>query len=165
MYVYTWCCRRRVAESNEPQLVHTHKHNKRIYTNKQRRDVSFFLFVCFFLSSTFVLLFIFSLFFFNNKNKKGLHHGQPASAILNCLLAHQLCAEDPSCKSMETVIQHICGPETGTLTHTQHYSTVIFKYFLRLDGPIFLCILWWAKGIRKKTKKQGQQRNIRDFIQ
>jgi hypothetical protein len=44
----------------------------------------------------------------------GLHQGQPASAILNCLLAHQLCAEDPSCKSIETVIQHICGPETGT---------------------------------------------------
>lgn len=38
---------------------------------------------------------------------------QPASAILNCLLAHQLCAEDPSCKSIETVIQHICGPATG----------------------------------------------------
>ncbi|XP_057379779.2 uncharacterized protein LOC130702135 isoform X1 [Daphnia carinata] len=48
----------------------------------------------------------------------GLHHGQPASAILNCLLAHQLCAEDPSCKSIETVIQHICGPETVACSTT-----------------------------------------------
>ncbi|XP_046458028.1 uncharacterized protein LOC124204848 isoform X5 [Daphnia pulex] len=48
----------------------------------------------------------------------GLHQGQPASAILNCLLAHQLCAEDPSCKSIETVIQHICGPETVACSTT-----------------------------------------------
>ncbi|XP_046458800.1 cell wall integrity and stress response component 2-like [Daphnia pulex] len=47
-----------------------------------------------------------------------LHQGQPASAILNCLLAHQLCAEDPSCKSIETVIQHICGPETVACSTT-----------------------------------------------
>lgn len=48
----------------------------------------------------------------------GLHQGRPANAILNCLLAHQLCAEDPSCKSIETVIQHICGPETVACSTT-----------------------------------------------
>lgn len=43
----------------------------------------------------------------------GLQNGQPGRAILNCQLAHQLCAEDGSCTSMLTVIRHICGPETG----------------------------------------------------
>ena len=45
----------------------------------------------------------------------GLHQSQPVNAILNCLLAHQLCSEDAACSSMLTVIRHICGPETGKL--------------------------------------------------
>lgn len=59
----------------------------------------------------------------------GLHQGQPASAILNCLLAHQLCAEDPSCKSIETVIQHICGSETGIDISLVFFQSFFFLWY------------------------------------
>lgn len=34
-------------------------------------------------------------------------------AILNCLLARQLCFEDPSCSAILEIIPRVCGPEVG----------------------------------------------------
>lgn len=34
-------------------------------------------------------------------------------AILNCLLARQLCFEDASCSAILEIIPRVCGPELG----------------------------------------------------
>lgn len=38
-----------------------------------------------------------------------------AIAILNCLLARQLCFEDASCSAILEIIPRVCGPELGKL--------------------------------------------------
>lgn len=36
-----------------------------------------------------------------------------ALAILNCILARQLCFEDPSCSAILEIIPRVCGPVPG----------------------------------------------------
>lgn len=36
-----------------------------------------------------------------------------AIAILNCILARQLCFEDPSCSAILEIIPRVCGPVPG----------------------------------------------------
>lgn len=85
----------------------------------------------------------------------GLHQGRPANAILNCLLAHQLCAEDPSCKSIETVIQHICGPETGKYTRFIYITRIAFKelpFSVPFRVKLNACFLYAAKETKDEIK-------------
>jgi len=42
----------------------------------------------------------------------GLNPKQPV-AILNCLLARQLCFEDASCSAILEIIPRVCGAEQG----------------------------------------------------
>lgn len=39
--------------------------------------------------------------------------GKPAVTILSCILARQLCFEDPSCSSILEIIPRVCGPVPG----------------------------------------------------
>lgn len=39
--------------------------------------------------------------------------GKPAVAILSCILARQLCFEDPSCSAILEIIPRVCGPVPG----------------------------------------------------
>lgn len=39
-----------------------------------------------------------------------------AIAILNCILARQLCFEDPSCSAILEIIPRVCGPVPGKKT-------------------------------------------------
>ncbi|KAK8744148.1 hypothetical protein OTU49_001022, partial [Cherax quadricarinatus] len=38
--------------------------------------------------------------------------GEGAVGVRNCLLARQLCADDPSCRSVLEIIPRVCGPES-----------------------------------------------------
>lgn len=39
--------------------------------------------------------------------------GKPAVATLSCILARQLCFEDPSCSAILEIIPRVCGPVPG----------------------------------------------------
>lgn len=55
------------------------------------------------------MLIITDFFFVTGPNIK------TAIAILNCLLARQLCFEDVSCSAILEIIPRVCGPELGKL--------------------------------------------------
>lgn len=50
-----------------------------------------------------------------------------AIAILNCLLARQLCFEDASCSSILEIIPRVCGSELGELL--LHTLPLILKLY------------------------------------
>lgn len=45
-----------------------------------------------------------------------------AIAILNCILARQLCFEDPSCSAILEIIPRVCGPVPGKKIEAQSYE-------------------------------------------
>lgn len=50
-----------------------------------------------------------------------LHYARPISIgtqgkPLSCILARQLCFEDPSCSAILEIIPRVCGPVPGTYT-------------------------------------------------
>ncbi|KAM8706388.1 hypothetical protein ACLKA7_010636 [Drosophila subpalustris] len=47
-------------------------------------------------------------------------------AILNCILARQLCFEDPSCSAILEIIPRVCGPIPGQI-QTNEFEFVLLR--------------------------------------
>uniref|UniRef100_A0A1Y1NLM4 GDNF/GAS1 domain-containing protein n=1 Tax=Photinus pyralis TaxID=7054 RepID=A0A1Y1NLM4_PHOPY len=65
-----------------------------------------------------------------------------AIAILNCLLARQLCFEDPSCSAILEIIPRVCGPELvacSTVTVTKCQAALRTLQAFPFFKPTCLC--------------------------
>uniref|UniRef100_A0A1I8P409 GDNF/GAS1 domain-containing protein n=1 Tax=Stomoxys calcitrans TaxID=35570 RepID=A0A1I8P409_STOCA len=65
-----------------------------------------------------------------------------ASAILNCILARQLCFEDPSCSAILEIIPRVCGPipvSCSTVTVTKCQAALRTLQAFQFFRPTCLC--------------------------
>lgn len=72
--------------------------------------------------------------------------GKPAVAILSCILARQLCFEDPSCSAILEIIPRVCGPVPGKRKSSSLFVFFFFKVlslheFLRFNSCINLSFI------------------------
>lgn len=88
--------------------------------------------------SNFVINLVFFVHFINQWNTGT--QGKPAVAILSCILARQLCFEDPSCSAILEIIPRVCGPVPGIKRDKKNHHT-FYNYFIRCID-IWTCHAW-----------------------
>ncbi|XP_055322734.1 uncharacterized protein LOC129578351 isoform X1 [Sitodiplosis mosellana] len=84
--------------------------------------------------------------------------GKPAIAILSCILARQLCFEDPSCSAILEIIPRVCGPvpvACSTVTVTKCLAALKTLQAFPFFRPTCLC---------KEPGLDPECNNFQDFL-